>query len=127
MMAVFAGHLGLVSSGAVCVRPGMTSMSATVAGAPSSDDAGSMRDMNAMLDMPGMRDGVDAPPAEEGPCSEPPTGQCLASMACVTVLGAEAIGTLIAALATRTGENALWAELMPASSSTAPELPPPRA
>ena len=120
-MAVFAGHLGLVSSGAVCVRPGMTSMSATVAGAPSSDDAGSMRDM------PGMREGADGAPAEQGPCSEPATGQCLASMACVTVLGTHAIATLMPTLATRTGDDAAWAELMPASSSTAPELPPPRA
>lgn len=116
MMAVFAGHLGLVSSGAVCVRPGMATMSAAVA-----TDAGSIRDM------PGMREGVDAPPAEQGPCSGPATGQCLASMACVTVLGSDAIAALMPALATSTGENASWAELMPASLSTAPELPPPRA
>ena len=116
LMAVFAGHLGLVSSGAVCVRPGMATMSAAVA-----TDAGSIRDM------PGMREGVDAPPAEQGPCSGPATGQCLASMACVTVLGSDVIAALMPALATSTGENASWAELMPASLSTAPELPPPRA
>ena len=118
-MAVFAGHLGLVSSGAVCVRPGMAMMSAAAANAPS--DARSMRDM------PGMREGVDAPPAEQGPCSGPATGECVASMACVTVLGSNAIVTLLPALATRTGNDASWTELMPASSGTAPELPPPRA
>ncbi|MEO7858201.1 MAG: hypothetical protein ABIU76_14480 [Gemmatimonadaceae bacterium] len=121
MMAVFAGHLGLVSSGAVCVRPGMSTMSAAVATAPSGGDAGSMRDM------PGMREGVDAPPAEQGPCSGPATGQCLASMACVTVLGSDAIATQLPVLATRAGDDASWTALMPASSSTAPELPPPRA
>ncbi len=120
-MAVFAGHLGLVSSGAVCVRPGMATMSTAVANAPSGGDAGSMRDM------PGMREGVDAPPAEQGPCSGPATGECVASMACVTVLGSNAIVTLLPALATRTGNDASWTELMPASSGTAPELPPPRA
>ncbi len=120
-MAVFAGHLGLVSSGAVCVRPGMAMMSTAVANAPSGSDARSMRDM------PGMREGVDAPPAEQGPCSGPATGQCLASMACVTVLGSAAIATLLPALATGLSENAAWTVLMPASSSPAPELPPPRA
>ena len=122
-MAAFAGHLGLVSSGAVCVRPGMATMSTAVT-APSNDHAGSMRDMPGM---PGMREAVDAPPAEQGPCSEPPTGQCLASMACVTVLGCHATATLLPALGTRTGNDESWAELMPASLSTAPELPPPRA
>lgn len=120
-MALFAGHFGLVSSGAVCVRPGMTSMSAALAGTPASDGAGSMRDM------PGMLEEVDGAPTEQGPCSDPPTGQCLASMACVTVLGSDAVATLMPSLATRTGDDAAWAELMPASSSTAPELPPPRA
>ena len=124
MMAVFAGHLGLVSSGAVCVRPGMATMSAAVATAPSSGDAGSMRDMPGM---PGMHNGVDAPPADQGPCSGRETGQCLASMPCVTVLGSHAIATLLPALGTSTGDDASWAALMPASSSTAPELPPPRA
>ena len=121
-MAVFAGHLGLVSSGAVCVRPGMATMSAAV-----TPDAGSMPDMPDMPDMRGMREGVNAPPVEQGSCSGPATGQCLASMACVTVLGSGVIATLLPVLATRAGDHASWAELMPASSSTAPELPPPRA
>ena len=120
-MAVFAGHLGLVSSGAVCVRPGMATMSTAAATAPSSDNAGSMRAM------PGMRDGVDVPQAEQGPCSKPTTGQCPASMACVTVLGSDTMATLLPATGTSTGDDASWAELMPASSSTAPEFPPPRA
>ena len=134
-MAVFAGHQGLVSSGVVCVLPGMAPMSGAATVSAGSTDAGSMQSM------PGMRDRAeplapsdqqtpspdDQAPADHAPCTDPPSGQCLAAMPCATAIGSHLGETSLPALALRDGEVVTLTVLMPASATPAPELPPPRA
>lgn len=140
-MVVFSGHLGLVSSGAVCVLPGMAPMADGVPAGAGAAEPGSMPGMAAMKGMAGMTERADAAasshdqgstpsdraPAEQGPCSGPASGQCLASMPCVTALGSDVVATTLALPPTRRGDVLTLAVRMPASSTVAPPLPPPRA
>lgn len=140
-MVVFSGHLGLVSSGAVCVLPGMAPMADGVRARAGAAEPGSMPGMAGMTSMAGMTERADAAatargegsspshrtPAEQGPCSGPASGQCLASMPCVTALGSAVVATTLALSPTRRGDALTLAVRMPASSTVAPELPPPRA
>lgn len=133
-MVVFSGHLGLVSSGAVCALPGMAPMADAVAAGAGAGEPGmaGMARVTERADAAATpRDEGSSPsdrtPAEQGPCPGPASGQCLASMPCVTALGSNAVATTLAALATRRADVQSLAVRMPASSTVAPPLPPPRA
>lgn len=137
-MVVFSGHLGLVSSGAVCVLPGMAPMAGGVSAGAGGAEPGSMPGMASMAGMTERADAaaasrdegstpLDRTPAAQGPCSGPASGQCLASMPCVTALGSAVVATTLAATPIQRGEVLSLAVRMPASSTVAPELPPPRA
>lgn len=137
-MVVFSGHLGLVSSGAVCVLPGMAPMADGVAARAGAAEPDSMAGMAGMASMTQRDDAAATPrdegsspsdrtPAEQGPCSGPASGQCLASMPCVTALGSDVVATTLALSPTRRGDALTLSVRMPASSTVAPELPPPRA
>ena len=130
LMVFFVGHLSMVTGGAVCVVPGMQAMAGT--GGPAAH--------GVMAPMVGMSDGAtratralspsamaaNGTSSGQPPCSGPAPGSCLASMPCTTALGADATVSLsvppVEASAAYT-----FAVLMPASSGSEPELPPPRA
>ena len=132
LLALFAGHLTMVIGGSVCTTPGMSSM----AGAPSAqgESMASMASMASMVTSPGA-DGAtaevtnqsDLVPSDHAPCSSPSPGSCIASMPCVTALGARSADELAGTVdASPTGALALTVD-MPVSSGSAPDLPPPRA
>ena len=119
LLVLFGGHLTMVTEGVVCTTPGMAPMSPSVA-QPAS--------MAAMPDMaiPATSDAERASP-EHAPCSSPSQSTCVASMPCVTALGApQAEGLVCPFTALPTCAIAL-AVTMPVTSGSAPELPPPRA
>lgn len=127
LMALFVGHLSMVTGGAVCVVPGMQAMAETAGPAA----------QGAMAPMVGMSEGAtratspSAMPADgtssgQPPCSGPAPGSCMASMPCTTALGADAAVSL-SAPPVQAAAAYTFAALMPASSGSAPELPPPRA
>lgn len=130
LLALFASHLMMVAGGVVCVVPGMQPMTASASA-----------DASPMTTMPGMGHttaaNVVAGPMVDAmtdagastdttPCSGPASGACTAAMPCITALGADQ-GASIARPPVLHGVVETVAVLMPASSVSAPEIPPPRA
>ena len=128
LLALFVGHLSMVASGVVCVVPGMSRMSGAVAAGAVAD--GSMPEM-AMAHA-GPKSGASVSDSSHGsssgqtPCSGPASGTCAATMPCVTALGASPSLTLASAVVARVDVGSR-AVRVPASSNSAPEIPPPRA
>ena len=123
LLVLFTGHLGMVTSGAVCITPGMEAMSA----ASSAQDA-TMADM-AMSEAATEHAGASGELAtsDHAPCSVPAQGTCVTGTACVIALGAaRAEGFAASNLSSAAGAIALIVT-MPITSGAAPDLPPPRA
>lgn len=128
-MALFVGHLSMVAGGAVCVVPGMAPMSGGIASeAPS---FGSSMPGMAMRGA-GTKHGASVTESARGStsdqaaCSGPASGTCAATMPCVTALGADTPLTLASAATPRLQVLSQTVRI-PASSGSAPEIPPPRA
>ena len=130
LMALFAGHLSMVASGAVCVVPGMQQMN----GAVQADGSGQMAGMSAMvMDVATaavsdeqLAPAPDAASSDTAPCTAPVSGACVASMPCISALGADAGASIALPPAGQAGLQSL-AVTVPASSGAAPDIPPPRA
>lgn len=131
LLALFASHLTMVAGGVVCVVPGMQPM----AGAVSSDASTAMAGMAGMgrtttenaAATPTMDPMTDAGAStSESPCSSPASGTCTAAMPCISALGADQ-GEPIARSPVLHATVETVAVLMPASSVSAPDIPPPRA
>ena len=131
LLALFASHLTMVAGGVVCVVPGMQAM----AGAVSSDASTAMAGMAGMgrttteiaAATPTMDPMTDAGAStNESPCSSPASGTCTAAMPCISALGADP-GVPLARSPVLHGTVETVAVLMPASSVSAPDIPPPRA
>jgi hypothetical protein len=131
LLVLFASHLTMVAGGVVCVVPGMQPM----AGAVSADPPSPMATMPGMGGMtaenvtaPGAADAMTNAGAstDKSPCSGPASGTCSAAMPCVTALGADREES-IARPSVLHGMVETVAALMPASSVSAPDIPPPKA
>ena len=129
LLVLFVSHLSMVAGGAVCVVPGMQPM-AGVARSDALEQPGPMAGM-AMLPVATAPSELAAIPAsgpssENTPCSGPASNSCAATMPCITALGADPDAS-IALPHTNDTRAQLLAVLMPASSGSAPDIPPPRA
>ncbi|CAN5909503.1 hypothetical protein BH11GEM1_BH11GEM1_10290 [soil metagenome] len=128
LLALFASHLTMVAGGVVCVVPGMQPMAGAISADASSPVASAMPDMAGMT-----ADNARANPVpdagastDQSPCSGPASGTCTAAMPCITAFGATQ-GAPLALPSVLHGAVETVAILMPASSVSAPEIPPPRA
>ena len=126
LLALFASHLTMVAGGVVCVVPGMEPM----AGVVSADAPAHMASMPDMAGMTSANAAANPMPdagasTDMSPCSSPASGICTAAMPCITALGADH-GEPIPVPPVMHGVVETVAILMPASSVSAPDIPPPR-
>ena len=126
LAVLFAGHLTMVSSGAVCTTPGMAAMNESQAKqeAPMAGMASSTMTEGGST---GATTSSELASSDHAPCSVPAQGTCVTGTACVTALGAApGEGFASSGMSSSNGAIALTVK-MPVSSGSAPDLPPPRA
>lgn len=129
LLVLFAGHLSMVTGGAVCVVPGMQAMGDAVRSGGSGHIASMPKMVMDESATPGDDQAARASDAEsshQAPCSGPASATCVASMPCITAFGADPVASIALPRADKALVQQL-AVLMPASSGSAPDLPPPRA
>jgi hypothetical protein len=130
LLALFAIHLPMVAGGVVCVVPGMPAMT----GAATGDTPMPMGTMPGMAGTPAVI-AVAAPASHPSTAASASTGNsessgpasrsCTAAMPCITALGADRAAS-IALPPVLHGIVQTLAVLVPASSASAPDIPPPR-
>lgn len=126
LAVLFAGHLTMVNSGAVCTTPGMAAMN----GSQAEQDAPMAGMASSMMSEGGATAATtssELASSDHAPCSAPAQGTCVTGTACVTALGAAPAGGFAASSASSASSAIALTVSMPVSLGSAPDLPPPRA